>query len=222
MSTYNTLNPYFDFFNQSAEKAFYADFIDEEIRLAGVEVLYIVKDFDSVDELLGEPYQALHNRYYPMAVRVTNISGYDGEPDVMTQFGIQFKPQATLTVSKRMFKNLKIPERELRPHEGDLILVGSAQATASDPVYSNSLFEITYVPREASTNWPLGNYFVWEVKCELYTVSYEKFDTGNPHIDRINSQYGNPADLLQGINSGLENKKSELIDFSEKNPFSGL
>ena len=148
--------------------------------------------------------------------------GYDGEPDVMTQFGIAFKPQATLVISKRMFKEFKIPGRELRPHEGDLILVGSSQATSSDPLYTNSLFEDTYVPRETSTNRPLGNHFVWEVKCELYTASYEKFDTGNAHIDRINSQYGNDADLLQGINKGLEKKKVELIDFSETNPFSGL
>lgn len=175
-----------------------------------------------MDEILGEPYKSLHSRYYPMAVRVSNVMGYDGDPDVMTQFGIAFKPQATLVISKRVFKNLKIPSRELRPHEGDLILVGSAQATSSDPVYSNSLFEITYVPREASTNWPLGNYFVWEVKCELYTASYEKFETGNAHIDRINDQYGNEADLLQGINEGLEKQKAKLVDFSETNPFSGL
>ena len=105
---------------------------------------------------------------------------------------------------------------------GDLILVGSAQATAKDPVYSNSLFEITYVPRERSTNWPLGTYYVWEVKCELYNTSYEKFDTESEHINRVNTQYGNTADLLQGINTNLETKKNELVDFSESNPFSGL
>lgn len=204
------------------KSGFYADFIDEEIRLAGVEVLYIVRDFESVDKLLGEPYKSLYQKYQPMPVRVSNVMGYDGEPDVMTQFGIAFKPQATLVISKRMFREYKIPGRDLRPHEGDLILVGSMQATSSDPIYSDSLFEITYVPREASTNWPIGNYFVWEVKCELYTASYDKFDTGNTHIDRINTQYGNEADLLQGINTGLESKKVELVDFTETNPFSGL
>ena len=187
-----------------------------------MEVLYIVRDFESVDEILGEAYKSLYSRYQPMPVRVSNVMGYDGEPDVMTQFGIQFKPQATMVLSKRMFRGYKIPNRELRPHEGDLILVGSAQATSSDPLYTNSLFEITYVPREASTNWPLGNYFVWEVKCELYTASYDKFETGNAHIDRINTQYGNEADVLQGINAGLEKKKVDLVDFSETNPFSGL
>lgn len=123
MSTYNKLNPYFDFYHQKNEQEFYADFIDEEIQLAGTEVLYIPRDFDKVDDILGEPYQTLYSRYYPMAVRITDIMGYDGTPDVMTQFGIQFQPQATMIISKRMFKNLKIPERELRPHEGDLILV---------------------------------------------------------------------------------------------------
>lgn len=204
------------------KNGFYADFVDEEIRLAGIEVLYIPKDFESVDKILGEPYRALHSRYYPMAVRLVEITGYGGNADVMTQFGVQFQPECTLTISKRVFKNLKIPERELRPREGDLILIGSVQATSNDPVMTDSLFEITYVPREASTNWPLGTYFVWEVKCQLYNASYEKFETGSPHIDRINTQYGNEADLLQGINKGLEEKKIELVDFSESNPFSGL
>jgi hypothetical protein len=222
MSTYGTLNPHFNFYSNPQEQEFYADFIDEEIRLAGVEVLYIPKSFDSIDYLLGEPYQSLHDRFYPMAVRMTDIMGYSGQPDVMTQLGIQFQPACTVIISKRMFRSLKITDRLLRPHEGDLLLVGSEQSTATDPIYSNSLFEITYVPREASTNWPLGKYYQWDVKCELYNVSYEKFNTGNAHIDRINSQYNNPSDLKQGINKGLEDKKPELIDFSEQNPFSGL
>jgi hypothetical protein len=222
MSTYGTLNPHFNFYSNSNEQEFLSDFVDEEIRLAGAEVLYIPRTFEGVDSILGEPYKTLFDRFYPMAVRVTNITGPDGQPDVMSQLGIQFKPEMTFIISKRMFKAMGIEDRPLRPHEGDLILLGAEQSTASDPIYTNSLFEITYVPREGSTNWPLGRYYVWDVKCELYRTSYEKFDTKNAHIDRMNEQYGNPADLEQGINKGLEDKKPVLIDFNENNPFSGL
>lgn len=215
------LNKYFDFYSYTPEQDFYADFVDEEICLAGTEILYIPKDVVDIDGILCEPYQALHNRFYPMAARLSNIQGYEGNPDVMTQFGVQFQPETEWIISKRMFRNMKIPERDLRPNEGDLILVGSAQATSSDPVFTNSLFEITYVKRDVP-NWPLGRYYVWAINCQLYTVSGEKFETGNAHIDRINTQYSNAEDLKQGINKSLEDKKIELVDFSETNPFGNL
>lgn len=212
------MNEYFDFYTYTPEQDFFADFVDEEIRLAGTEVLYIPKDITDVDSILCEPYQSLHNRFYPIAARLSDVMGYSGQPDVMTQFGVQFKPEAEWIISKRMFRDMKIPGRDLRPNEGDLILVGSAQSTMSDPIFTNSLFEITYVKRDMP-NWPLGRYFVWAINCQLYTVSGEKFDTGNAHIDRINSQYNNSEDLKQGINAGLEQKKVEIVDFTETNPF---
>jgi len=175
----------------------------------------------SVDSILGEPYQSLYSKFFPIAARLTTPLGYDGQPDVMTQFGVQFQPSSEWIISKRMFKSMNVPNRPYRPNEGDLLLIGNHQSTARNPLWTNSLFEMTYVKRD-SPNWPLGRYYVWAINCQLYTVDGEKFETGNPHIDRITSQYGPRAALDAGINAGLEQKTVDLVDFTEENPFGNL
>ena len=81
--------------------------------------------------------------------------------------------------------------------------------------------EITYVKHE-TPNWPLGQYYVFQVVCQLYVASYEKFDTKTPDIDNQNIQYDNQSNLDIAANKDIESVKPDLIDFSEKNPFSGL
>lgn len=219
--SYGQLNPWFNFYTNTQEQDFYADFIDEEIRLAGTECLYIPKEMASVDSILGEPYQSLYTQFFPIAARLASMVGYEGQPDVMTNFGIEFQPQSEWIISKRMFKAMNIPSRLLRPNEGDLLLVGNYQSTSKDPIFTNSLFEMTYVKRD-TPNWPLGRYYVWAINCQLYAVDGERFKTGNAHIDRITTQYSNKAALDSGINAGLEKKIVDLVDFTEDNPFGNL
>lgn len=215
--SYGTLNPHFNFTTYTPEQDLYNDLVDENIRMFGVECLFIPRGFVEIDSILGEPYQTLYNRFFPIPCINTNPVG-DAPPDLMTQFGVQFQAEDEWFISKRIFRNLKIPERELRPFEGDLLLFGNYQSTAELPVFNNTLYEITYVQRD-SPNWTLGRYSTWKLKTKMAVLSNEKFDTGNPHIDRANTQYSNESDLLQGINENLNIKKETLIDFDEKNPF---
>jgi hypothetical protein len=80
------------------------------------------------------------------------------------------------------------------------------------------MMEITYVKHE-SPNWPLGRYYVFQVMCQLYVASYEKFQTGQPDIDLENTQYDNQSNLDIAANKDLDNKIAELVDFTENNPF---
>lgn len=139
----------------------------------------------------------------------------------MGQFGFEIQASSEWIISKRLFKKINIPKREIRPFEGDLLLVGNYQSTEKDPIYTNSLFEITFVKREYA-NWQLGRYFVWTLNCELYTASDEKFETGNTHIDRIQTQYNNENNVENAINDELEVKKENIVDFTEDNPFGSL
>lgn len=125
--SYGTLNKWFDFYHQTNEQNFYADFVDEEIRLTGTECLFIPKTFESVDKILGEPYKTLYDRYYPLACRLTTPEGYGGDGDIMSQFGLRFSNNSEWVISKRMFRDLKISDRSIRPLEGDLLMVGPSR-----------------------------------------------------------------------------------------------
>lgn len=215
------MNPYFDFFNQGTEKEFYADFIDEEIRITGSEVLYIPKDIIAVDSILKEPYANLHERFYPMPMRLLDPMGYGGTSMSLGQFGIQWQAQAEWIISRRIFKQKKIPGRLIRPFEGDLIMIGNYQGTKDNPIWTNTFFEITLVQRDFP-NWPLGQHYVWQISVEDYHHSYDKFNTGNPHIDRINIERSNEEEVSLGINKGLNEVLQTLVDFDEKNPLGNL
>lgn len=154
---------------------------------------------------------------------LTTPQGYGGDGDMMTQFGLRFMNSSEWVVSKRMFRDLKIPGRDIRPLEGDLIMVGPSNGleTKENPQFTYSMMEITYIKHE-TPNWPLGNYYVFQIMCQLYVASYEKFQTGTPDIDLENNQYDNQSNLDIAANSKLNDKKSELMDFSEQNPFSGV
>lgn len=142
---------------------------------------------------------------------------------MMTQFGLRFSNNSEWVISKRMFRSLKIPGRELRPLEGDLLMIGPSNGlqTAYDAQFTYSLMEMTYI-RHETPNWALGKYSVFQVVCQLYVASYEKFNTGSADLDRQNSEYDNQSNLDIASNQDMDNKKIELVDFSEKNPFSGL
>lgn len=126
-------------------------------------------------------------------------------------------------ISKRMFRNLNIEDRLLRPLEGDLLMVGPSGGleTATDPQFTYSLMEITYVKHE-TPNWPLGSYYVFQVMCQLYVASYEKFDTKSSDIDVQNIQCNNESNLEIAANRDIESVKPGLLDFSERNPFGNL
>ena len=123
-------------------------------------------------------------------------------------------------ISKRMFRGLGIPDRPVRPLEGDLLMIGPSGGleTKEDPQFTYSLMSISYVKHEVP-NWPLGQYYVFQVVCQLYVASYEKFDTKSLDVDVQNIQYDNKSNLDIAANSDLEKIKLDLLDFSEKNPF---
>ncbi len=104
---YGQLNQHFDFYNQTNEQDFYADFIDEDIRLSGTECLYIPKTFDAIDKLLGEPYKVLYDRFFPIPCRLANPMGYGGANDIMSEFGLKTNLTSEWIISKRIFRKLR-------------------------------------------------------------------------------------------------------------------
>jgi hypothetical protein len=213
-----TTNPYFNHLKNKSEQSFYESLVVESIRNAGFDVFYIPREYLEIDPILGEPKKSSFNSAFKIEVYLKEITGYGGEGDIMSKFGLRMTDTATFIVSKKRFNELGIPNR-IRPREGDLVYVGDTE-NAGYASFTNSFFEINFVEHE-SPFWQLGKYFVYELKCQLFAYSYEKFNTGNPAIDILNTS-DNASDLSVAENSGLENKKITLVDFSEKNPFGDL
>jgi len=84
----------------------------------------------------------------------------------------------------------------------------------------NGFFEIAAVENE-HIFWQLGNYYTYNLKVQLFTYSYEKFNTGNPVFDdSLQPIPNNEFELNTALNRKIPS--SGLIDTVEKNPFGGL
>jgi hypothetical protein len=89
-----------------------------------------------------------------------------------------------------------------RPNEGDLIYI---------PL-SGSFHEIKFVEHEAAF-YQLANIFVYELHCESFEYSGEKFNTGYDIIDSIENTFAAAQTLYLGEGTGTFYPNEEIQQF---------
>lgn len=171
-----------------SEQLLYEDLAIEALRLYGQDVYYIPRETITPDEILNEEYSK-YARAYMIEMYIANTDGFGGEGNLYTKFGLEIRDQATFIVSRRQFSRLVEIDanaiREERPREGDLIYL---------PL-SKGLFEIKFVEHE-SPFYQLSQFPTYEMQCELFEYTAEKFDTGISTVDYYEEQYG-PQTMVQ-------------------------
>lgn len=168
-------NFYFRNFDSNAEQLLIEDLITEVIKIYGYDLFYIPRVLTNLDKIYGEDALSEYNNAYPIEMYVKSVDGYGGEGDFYSKFNIQVRDTVTFTVSRRTFGEEVASQTELvRPREGDLIYFA----------LSNDLFKITFVEHEAVFH-ALGSLNTWDITCELFEYSSERFNTGIPAIDII-------------------------------------
>ena len=163
--------------NVRSEQNLYEDLIIESLRMYGQDIYYIPRETITPDEILNEEYSKYASAYM-IEMYIANTDGFGGEGNLFTKFGLEIRDQATFVVSRRQFSRLVQIEqnaiREERPREGDLIYL---------PL-SKSLFEIKFVEHE-SPFYQLSKLPIYELECELFEYSAEKFETGIRAVDQF-------------------------------------
>lgn len=178
-------NPYFTQ-GTSLERGLYEDLVIEQIKIYGQDVKYIPRALVDEDDLFHEDTMSEFTGAYEVEMYVANIDGFQGDGDLYTKFGIRVSDQVTFVVSRKRFTESVDDNATLivegRPNEGDLIYFPLTE----------KLFEIKYVEYKKpfyQLQNPLGA-FVYELKCELFEYSHEEFQTGDPAIDVVETDYG--------------------------------
>ena len=170
------------------EQLLYEDILIEALRTYGQDVYYIPRETITPDEILNEEYSRYQSAYM-IEMYIANTDGFEGEGNLYTKFGLEIRDQATFIVSRRQFSRLvEIDANEIRqerPREGDLIYL---------PL-SKGLFEIKFVEHE-SPFYQLSQFPTYEMQCELFEYSAEKFETGIRDVDQFEEIYG-PQTVIQ-------------------------
>lgn len=212
-------NSFFRNYSNKNEQNLLEDLVIESIRIYGLDIVYLTRNIESADDILNEDDMSIFNAAYQMEMYVKTYDGFVGEGDFMSKLGLTIRDEITFTLANRTFERYVtrfLPEKQ-RPFEGDLIYF---------PI-NRKMYKVMHVEHE-SVFYQLGALQVYDLKCELFEYSNERFETGIPDIDNhynsIKSEGLTDIDTLKIFDYGADNIKFEeevntILDFSEINPF---
>ena len=163
---------------------------------------------------------------------VNNITGTEGEGDLLSKFGFEIRDTLKLTVSRKRWSQIRteklvdedgyniqdesantgsfantsaiLPETasangysiaSSRPMEGDLIFIPFINRTGA-------VYEIKHVNQE-QTFYQMGDLYTYELSCDKFKFSSERFNTGNTIIDSIETRF--TADAQENVVLGEDN-----------------
>ncbi len=231
---------------RSSEQLLMEDIIIECLKIYGFDVYYIPRTSVNEDDILTEDPLNKYENAYPLEMYMSNITGFEGEGDLLTKFGVEIRDTATFIVARRRWDEVVAKDGNAqlttRPAEGDVLYF---------PL-TKSYFEI----RRVETKDPffqVGKLYVFKLECELMQYSSERFDTGIAEIDdaaeekaidigayEIQLESGDgflleyftasklisEAFNLSTIDASAQNETFrgdiDILDFSERNPFGDI
>ena len=89
------------------EKNLYSDLVKEAIQIFGHDVYYIDRTTVAIDSVLGEDSLSKFTTQVPIEMYVENAEGgYEGEKELMNQFGLENRNELTLVVHRERFEDL--------------------------------------------------------------------------------------------------------------------
>lgn len=222
------------------EQQLIENLIVESIKIYGQDMYYLPKRIVREDKIYGEGRQAaIFDNAILVELYIKNVEGFEGEGDFLSKFNLEIRDRVTLTIARRTFfdevGNLVSIDR---PREGDIIYF---------PL-NRKFFEIKFVEHEAIF-YQLGSLQTFDVVCELFEYSNEKFQTGLDIIDdyfevqsidmeefkllqedgftllledgsSLISDTYNIEINTQAENSTIEDEALDFLDFSDRDPFS--
>lgn len=188
---------------RSSEQLLMEDLIIECLKIYGFDVYYLPRQSVNEDEILNEDPLNKYSSAYPLEMYMSNVTGFEGEGDLLTKFGVEIRDTATFIVARRRWEEIIARSGDAqiltRPAEGDILYF---------PL-TKSYFEI----RRVETRDPffqVGKLYVYKLECELMQFSSEEFDTGIAEIDN------KPADKSMDIGAYellLESGDSVLLEY---------
>ena len=229
------VNPYFNNHGYKPTQDLINDLVKESIRIHGVNCFYMPREFKNMDSIFGEDTSSVFKYAFPIEMHLETATGYDGDKEIITKFGLENRDIVRLMVSKDRFIHETIkfrkyfPNRQLeRPTEGDFIYLS----------LDRGLYEITFADQDADF-YQGGKVYSFRLTCNRVRYSYEQINTNIEEINQgIKDQFlqidnnndgiidefnikpnGSPA--LNQNNDELNTISGDVYDFTETDPFSG-
>ena len=168
----------------TGEQDLVGSLVTEQIKMFGKDVYYIPRTLVDRDSVFEEDSLSAFNGAYLIEAYIEDATGFRGDGDMFSKFGVRISDQVTFIISRERFTAAVDDNAQLivegRPNEGDLIHLPMA----------NKTFEIQFVEHEIPF-YQLGKVHVWGLRCELFEYSDEDFNTGVAEIDAVEVNFAN-------------------------------
>ena len=178
------------FFTQgtTGEQDLVGSLVTEQIKMFGKDFYYIPRTLVNRDSVFEEDSLSAFNGAYLIEAYIEDATGFRGDGDMFSKFGVRISDQVTFIISRERFTAAVDDNAQLivegRPNEGDLIHLPMA----------NKTFEIQFVEHEVPF-YQLGKVHVWGLRCELFEYSDEDFNTGVAEIDAVEVNFANAVSV---------------------------
>jgi hypothetical protein len=215
-------NLFFNNFDSYSEQSLVEDLVTECLSMFGHTVYYLPRTLVKKDEIWAEDSLSYYQSAYAFDMYIKSYDSYEGDGTFLSKFNLEVRDQITFTVARRLFGNEIATERPdiQRPREGDL-------------VYSTMLkriFVIKYVNNNAIF-YQMGDLQVWDIVCDVWEYSNERFSTGVDEIDSIetkysisnvysNTAYETAMSDVFAQNQEFQEQGASIIDWTSVDPFS--
>ena len=172
----------------TGEQDLVGSLVTEQIKMFGKDVYYIPRTLVDRDSVFEEDSLSAFNGAYLIEAYIEDATGFRGDGDMFSKFGVRISDQVTFIISRERFTAAVDDNAQLivegRPNEGDLIHLPMA----------NKTFEIQFVEHEVPF-YQLGKVHVWGLRCELFEYSDEDFNTGVAEIDAVEVNFANAVTI---------------------------
>jgi hypothetical protein len=181
----------------SGETLLLDDLCREQIKMFGVDILYMPRRILNYDKLLHEGTKSAFEFALPIPMYIKSFSGFQNGMELLTKFGLRDSSELTLTMSRSEWTAYYAPfvksyynainerpptdvlnflegETAQRPKEGDVIYFP----------FDDSLFEVKYVNSDEQF-FQLGKGYTFDLQVERFEYSGEEFDTNYIRPDDV-------------------------------------
>ena len=126
----------------TGEQDLVGSLVTEQIKMFGKDVYYIPRTLVDRDSVFEEDSLSAFNGAYLIEAYIEDATGFRGDGDMFSKFGVRISDQVTFIISRERFTAAVDDNAQLivegRPNEGDLIHLPMA----------NKTFEIQFVEHE--------------------------------------------------------------------------
>lgn len=199
------LNPYFSFNNEnydtSSEVQLIKELQQEQIRMHGYNVTYIVRTNNTLDDIYGESIGSTFKHSFRLEMLAETPDLMLGR-DAIMGYGYSMSDTVVLTASfDRVHEEIaKLGVRETNvPVVGDLI--------AFD--IPGNIMEIKYIEDKAPA-YLKGTWTVYTFYCQVFNVGQETFDTGDDEVDFLN-EFNKTYEYPHADNEILHDEAKEVV-----------